>query len=163
MLAGNSCHIQHSKLLKLVSVTEWVGLSRTLSLGPHIIISDEHLNQKYWPKTNILMLRKRRPLWDSYKDRVICLVILRSLKPLSHQGGVLTVIPRCPKNCRTPRCAQYERKHHRSNAVASPLDTVGRKERRATVRTLSILKTNTDTRRSLGVLKERRGDAVRSP
>ena len=47
------------------------------------------------------------------------------LKPLSHQGGVLTVIPRRPKKCRTPRCAQYERKHHRSNAVASPLDAVG--------------------------------------
>ena len=47
------------------------------------------------------------------------------VKPLSHQGGVLTVIPRRPKKCRTPRCAQYERMHHRSNAVASPLDAVG--------------------------------------
>ena len=47
------------------------------------------------------------------------------IKPLSHQGGVLTVIPRRPEKCRTPRCAQYERKHHRSNAVASPLDAVG--------------------------------------
>ena len=47
------------------------------------------------------------------------------LEPLSHQGGILTVIPRRPKKCRTPRCAQYERKHHRSNAVASPLDAVG--------------------------------------
>ena len=36
-------------------------------------------------------------------------------------------------------------------------------ERRATVRTLSILKTNTVARCSLGVLIERRGDTVRSP
>ena len=32
--------------------------------------------------------------------------------------GILT-------NCRTPRCAQYDRNHCCSNAVASPLDTVG--------------------------------------
>ena len=36
-------------------------------------------------------------------------------------------------------------------------------ERQAMARTLSILKTNTVTRRSLGVLIERRGDTVRSP
>ena len=40
---------------------------------------------------------------------------------------------------------------------------LGRIESRGTVRTLSILKTNTVIRRSLGVLIERRGDAVRSP
>ena len=47
------------------------------------------------------------------------------LIPLSHQGGVLTVIPWCPKNCRTPRWVQYGRRHHPNNAVALPLDTVG--------------------------------------
>ena len=39
----------------------------------------------------------------------------------------------------------------------------GRIEGRASVHTLGILKTSTVTRRSLGVLIERRGDAVRSP
>ena len=29
------------------------------------------------------------------------------------------------EKCRTPRCAQYNRKHHRSIAVASAVDTVG--------------------------------------
>ena len=29
------------------------------------------------------------------------------------------------EKCGTPRCAQYDRKHRRSNAVASPLDAVG--------------------------------------
>ena len=48
-----------------------------------------------------------------------------NVKPLSHQGGVLTVIPRRPKKMQNARCAQYERMHHRSNAVASPLDAVG--------------------------------------
>ena len=58
-------------------------------------------------------------IWASLREKLSLVV------PLSHQGGVLTVIPRCPENCRTPRYAHYERKHHRSNAVASPLDMVG--------------------------------------
>ena len=62
MLAGFSCHIQHSKLLKLVSVTEWVGLSRTWSLDPHIIISDEHHNQKYWPNKYTHAKKKKATL-----------------------------------------------------------------------------------------------------
>ena len=106
---------------------------------------------------------RRLHVCNKFEKIVSTKILTLSLKPLSHQGGFLTVIPRCPKKCKRPRCAQYERKHHCSNAVASPLDTVGRIERRATVRTLSILKTNTVTRRSLGVLLERRGDAVRSP
>ena len=72
------------------------------------------------------------------------------LKPLSHQGGVLTVIPRCTKiadrrgvrstNASITAATQWHRHWTRW----------GRIERRATVRTLSILKTNTVTWRSLG-------------
>ena len=47
------------------------------------------------------------------------------LKPLSHQGSVLTVIPRRPKEMQNAEVRQYERMQHRSNAVASPLDAVG--------------------------------------
>ena len=43
------------------------------------------------------------------------------LKPLSHQDGVLTVIPRRPKKMQNAEV----RMHHRSNAVASPWDAVG--------------------------------------
>ena len=31
---------------------------------------------------------------------------------------------RIQEKCRTPRCVQYDRKHHRSKAVASPVDAV---------------------------------------
>ena len=86
------------------------------------------------------------------------------LKPLSHQGGVLTVIPRRPKK-------NAERRGARSTNACITAATQwhrhrtrwDRIERRAMARTLSILKTNTVTRRSLGVLIERRGDTVRSP
>ena len=52
------------------------------------------------------------------------------------------------EKCGTPRCAQYDRKHRRSNAVASPLELWDRIERRAMARTLSKLKTNAVARRS---------------
>ena len=50
---------------------------------------------------------------------VLAISLLLLLKPLSHQSNVLTA---SKKKCRTPSCAHYERKHHRSNAVASPVD-----------------------------------------
>ena len=35
------------------------------------------------------------------------------------------MIPRRPNKMKNAEVRQYERKHHRSNAVASPLDAVG--------------------------------------
>ena len=40
-----------------------------------------------------------------------------SLKPLSHQSGVLTAFPQRLKKCRTPRCALCKRQKRCANAV----------------------------------------------
>ena len=69
------------------------------------------------------------------------------IKSLSHQGGVLTVIPQRPKNA--------ERRGARSTNASITAATQwhrhwtqwDRKERRGTACTLSILKTNTVARR----------------
>ena len=82
-----------------------------------------------------------------------------SLKLLSHQGGVLPVIQRRPKKYRTPRCAQCERKHHRSNAVASPFDAAG--SHRLPSDGGHFEHTQNKHRRL--AFSRRRGDTVRSP
>ena len=94
---------------------KWFGHSRSVPL-PKIIVRTR-------PCFLFWLLQKNS--MDFLKDLRTSFTVDVRFKPLSHQGGVLTVIPRRPKKCRTPRCAQYERMHHHSNAVASPLDAVG--------------------------------------
>ena len=71
------------------------------------------------------------------------------VKPLSHQGGVLSVIPRCPKK----KNAECRGARSTNASITAAMQwhchwtRWGRIERRATVRTLSILKTNTVNRR----------------
>ena len=78
------------------------------------------------------------------------------VKPLSHQGGVLMVFPRRPYKLQNVEVRavrpQPSPQQRGGKAVASPLDTVDHIERRATVRTLSMLKTNVVAQGSHGVL-----------
>ena len=105
---------------------------------------------------------KQVPMLSS-KNKDAKVLDVKTVKPLSHQGGVLTVIPGRPKNA--------ERRGARSKNASMTAATQwhrhwtrwDRIERRVTARTLSKLKTNTVAWHSLGVLIERRGDAVRSP
>ena len=62
-----------------------------------------------------------------------------TVKPLSHQSGVLTAFPQRLKNCRTPRCALCKRQQRRANALQT---LCNRLERHAAAFILSMLKTN---------------------
>jgi len=49
----------------------------------------------------------------------------KSLKPLSHQSGVLTAFPQRLKKCRSPRCALCSRQQRCVRAVQSPRTPCG--------------------------------------
>ena len=53
-------------------------------------------------------------LWQNFSEKT-------RVTPEQRSHGDPTV----SKKMRTPRCAQYDHKHHRSSAVASPVDAVG--------------------------------------
>ena len=91
------------------------------------------------------------------------------LKPLSHQGGVLTMLTATARraiNLRTPRCAQWDLLERRRIAMASPWHLHwtpwGLLGRHATARTLCMHKVRAVARRSHGDLNERRVNAVGS-
>ena len=62
--------------------------------------------------------------------------------------------------CRSPRCAQYDRKHFRSNAMTSSLDAVGSNR---TPTDGAQFEHAQNKRRGNAALKERSGVAVWSP
>ena len=87
------------------------------------------------------------------------------LKPLSHQGGVLTVIARLARKLRTRRCVQWDLIECREIAMASPwhaspLDAVRSQRTACHGAHLCMPKVCALAWRSHGDLNECRGNAV---
>ena len=95
-------------------------------------------------------------LWNSLNSIIAVISIKTPVTPGQHSHGD----PTSKKKCRSPRCAQYDRKHLRSNAVASPVDVVGSHR---TPTDVAHFEHAQNKRRGNTALKERSGIAIWSP